>query len=119
MLKKLGDSVGRIENVCCDIEYRGKGLAKQLLDEVFSFAVQTLNLEKLQLGTYESLGRAINFYLKNGFVEKEELRNSTTHARYYEMILNLMCAYLKDENISKKALKRVEDDFKEDGIENL
>ena len=46
------------------------------------------NLEKLQLGTYESLGRAINFYLKNGFVEKEELRNSTTHARYYEMILN-------------------------------
>ena len=83
MLKKLKDSVGRIENVCCDIEYRGKGLAKQLLDEVFSFAVQTLNLEKLQLGTYESLGRAIN-----GFVEKEELRNSTTHARYYEMILN-------------------------------
>ncbi len=88
VLKKLEDSVGRIENVCCDIEYRGKGLAKQLLDEVFSFAVQTLNLEKLQLGTYESLGRAINFYLKNGFVEKEELRNSTTHARYYEMILN-------------------------------
>ena len=61
MLKKLEDSVGRIENVCCDIEY---------------------------IGTYESLGRAINFYLKNGFVEKEELRNSTTHARYYEMILN-------------------------------
>ena len=60
----------------------------ELLDEVFSFAIQTLNLEKLQLGTYESLGRAINFYLKNGFVEKEELRDSTTHARYYEMILN-------------------------------
>ena len=37
----------------------------------------------------------------------------------YEMILNLMCAYLKDENISKEALKRVENDFREDGIENL
>ena len=37
----------------------------------------------------------------------------------YETILNLMCAYLKDENISKKALKRVENDLKEDGIENL
>ena len=37
----------------------------------------------------------------------------------YETILNLMCAYLKDENISKKALKRVENDFREDGIENL
>lgn len=74
MLKKLKDSVGRIENVCCDIEYRGKGLAKQLLDEVFSFAVQTLNLEKLQLGTYESLGRAIKFLSKNGFVEKERTK---------------------------------------------
>ena len=37
----------------------------------------------------------------------------------YETILNLMCAYLKDENISKEALKRVENDFREDGIENL
>ena len=54
MLKKLKDSVGRIENVCCDIEYRGKGLAKQLLYEVFSFAVKKCSVEKLQLGTYES-----------------------------------------------------------------
>lgn len=88
MLKTLEDSVGRIENVCCDIKHREKGLAKQLLNELFDFSLQTLNLQKLQLGTYESLERAIGFYLKNGFVEKEELRNSTTHARYYEMMLN-------------------------------
>lgn len=88
MLKTLEDSVGRIENVCCDIEHRGKGLAKQLLNELFDFSIQTLNLQKLQLGTYERLERAIGFYLKNGFVEKEELRNSTTHARHYEMRLN-------------------------------
>ncbi len=49
MLKKLKDSVGRIENVCCDIEYRGKGLAKQLLDEVFSFAVQTFKFRKITI----------------------------------------------------------------------
>ena len=88
MLKKVEESVGRIENVCCDIEHRGKGLANQLLAELFKFSIQTLNLKKLQLGTYESLERAIGFYTKNGFVEKEELRNTETHARYFEMVLN-------------------------------
>lgn len=88
MLKKLEEDIGRIENVCCDIEHRGKGLAKQLLNELFEFSIKTLNLKKLQLGTYESLERAIGFYLKNGFVEKQELRNSENQARYYEMILN-------------------------------
>lgn len=88
ILKKLEEDIGRIENVCCDIEYRGKGLANKLLNELFSFAIQNLNLHKLQLGTYESHERAIGFYQKNGFVEKQELRNSENQARYYEMILN-------------------------------
>lgn len=88
MLKKLEEDIGRIENVCCNIEYRGKGLANKLLNELFSFAIQNLNLHKLQLGTYESLERAIGFYQKNGFIEKQELRNSENQARYYEMILN-------------------------------
>ena len=37
----------------------------------------------------------------------------------YETILKIMCTYLKEEIISKEALKRVENDLKEDGIENL
>lgn len=85
MLKIIEEGVGRIENVCCKVEHRGKGLAKKLLNELCEFSVQTLNLEKLQLGTYECLERAIGFYTKNGFVENEELRNPETHARYYEM----------------------------------
>lgn len=87
MLNKLDKEIGRIENVCCDIEYRGKGLAKRILDEIFEFA-REINLQKLQLGTYESLERAIGFYKKYGFIEKEEERNPITKARYYEMILN-------------------------------
>lgn len=87
MLKKLDENIGRIENVCCDVAYRGKGLAKRILDEILTFS-REINLQKLQLGTYESLQRAIGFYQKWGFVEKEEERNSMTNARYYEMILN-------------------------------
>lgn len=87
MLKQLDKNIGKIENVCCDIAYRGKGLAKQLLNETIEFA-RTLNLEKLQLGTYETLERAIGFYTKSGFIEKEELRNPVSQARYYEMMLN-------------------------------
>ena len=37
----------------------------------------------------------------------------------YETILKIMCTYLKEEIVSKEALKRVENDLKEDGIENL
>lgn len=87
MLKQLENNVGRIENVCCDVSYRGKGLSKQLLAATLEFA-KKLQLEKLELGTYESLGRAIGFYEKSGFVEKVESRNYETQARYYEMILN-------------------------------
>ncbi len=87
MLKKIEDNIGRIENVCCDIEHRGKGLAEKLLLELFDFSIKKLNFKKLQLGTYECLGRAISFYKKNGFVEKEELRDENTHARYYEIVL--------------------------------
>ena len=37
----------------------------------------------------------------------------------YETILKIMCTYLKEEIVSKEALKRVENDLKEDGIESL
>lgn len=88
MLKILEESIGRIENVCCEIEYRGKGLAQKMLNELLKFSEETLKLQKLQLGTYETLQRAIGFYTKNGFRENTELRNEKTHARYYEMLLN-------------------------------
>lgn len=87
MLNKIDKEVGRIENVCCDMTYRGKGLAKRILDEILEFSKE-INLQKLQLGTYENLERAISFYQKWGFVEKEEQRNPITNARYFEMLLN-------------------------------
>ena len=87
MLNKINQEIGRIENVCCDISHRGKGLAKKLLDQILEFSKE-INLQKLLLGTYESLERAIGFYKKCGFIEKEEQRNPITNARYFEMILN-------------------------------
>lgn len=87
MLKEMEDNIGKIENVCCHEQFRGKGLAQKILDQVIKYAKE-INITKLRLGTYDSLQRAIGFYRKNGFVEKEEEYNEQQKARYYEKLLN-------------------------------
>ncbi len=87
MLKEIGNNIGKVENVCCSKDYRGKKITQKVFDEMIEFANQ-INLEKLVLGTYECLGRAIGFYLKNGFTEIVEKYEPNTTARYYEKTLN-------------------------------
>lgn len=87
MMKKVEEKVGKIENVCCKKEFRGKGLSQKILDEIFFYAKKN-GFEKIKLGTYESLERAIGFYKKNGFVENIEKRNSKDNSRFFEKILN-------------------------------
>lgn len=86
MLKKISNDTGKIENVCCNPEYRGMGIAGKLLEELIQFA-KKIELKKLELGTYESLERAINFYKKCGFTEKTNVQKASANARYYELIL--------------------------------
>lgn len=51
-------------------DFRGLGIAQKLFNELYNFAIEK-NFEKIYLGTYERLGRAIGFYKKNGFKEYE------------------------------------------------
>lgn len=44
--------------------YRGEGIAQKLYDILYQFAVDK-GYKRIILGTYERLGRAIGFYLKN------------------------------------------------------
>ena len=48
--------------------YRGEGIAQKLYDKLYEFA-RKKGYKRIILGTYERLGRAIGFYLKNGFTE--------------------------------------------------
>jgi len=49
-------------------EYRGSGIATKLLNQAIDF-VRGLNYNKIILGTYQKLGRAVKFYEKHGFKE--------------------------------------------------
>ena len=79
--------MARIENVCCEFEYRGQGLTTKLLEQVIQFSKE-MGLKKLCLGTYDHLEKAIKFYENHGFVELKEKRDLKEHARYYELVLN-------------------------------
>jgi len=61
-------------------ECRGKGISKELFNTFLNFA-NFKKYEKVFLGTYESLNRAISFYTKNGFEEynKDTINNNERH----------------------------------------
>lgn len=86
MLKIIDETTGKIENVCCRRDFRGKGLSQKIFDEIITFSKNN-RLKRIKLGTYESLERAIGFYLKNGFVENIEKRNLNNNSRFFEKIL--------------------------------
>ena len=62
-------------------EYRGQGVAQDLYNALYNFAIEN-GIRKIILGTYERLGREINFYKKNGFVEYEH-NNYTYDDKYF------------------------------------
>ncbi|MDE5831328.1 MAG: GNAT family N-acetyltransferase, partial [Clostridia bacterium] len=47
-------------------EYRGKGIAKNLYNEIIQI-IKEKNYKKLIVETWENFQSGINFYLKNGF----------------------------------------------------
>lgn len=84
ILMEIKETMGELQGVCCEREYRGKNLAQQLLNEVLCFA-KRINLEKLILGTYNQLERAIGFYIKNGFIQTNEIIENNRIAKFYEL----------------------------------
>lgn len=73
-LKKIAPTQLALRKMFVKAEYRGKGLAKALLDEAFDWAKKEGFLE-IYLGTTEQFLAAQKFYGKHGFnlIEKAEL----------------------------------------------
>ena len=62
------DGSVELKRLYTDPEARGIGTAKALLDVVYDY-VKENDINKISLETYERFGRAVNFYIKNGFSE--------------------------------------------------
>lgn len=67
-------------------EHRGCGIATQMLNVAIDF-VREMEYNKITLGTYQKLERAINFYEKHGFKEYkvQDIKDDT--ARFYALDL--------------------------------
>ena len=62
------DGSVELKRLYTDPEARGSGTAGALLQVIYDYGKEN-NIKKISLETYERFGRAVNFYIKNGFVE--------------------------------------------------
>lgn len=58
----------KLVRVYLNMEYRGTGIATEMLNMAIEF-VKSINFNRIILGTYKKLERAVKFYEKNGFKE--------------------------------------------------
>ena len=65
-LDKKEDNIGELKKLYVHNDYRGKGLAHILYDELINFARKN-NILQIELSTYTILEAAIKFYIKKGF----------------------------------------------------
>lgn len=85
LLVNRGDNTVELKMMYAKKEYRGKGVSQKLLDTFLQYAIEH-NYEKIFLGTYGRLERAIQFYKKNGFIEYEK-EKYTYDDRYFYLDL--------------------------------
>ena len=83
-LKKHNDEEAEIKMLYVRKDYRGKGLSKELYNKLIKKSKE-MNFNRIFLGTYDRLERAIYFYKKVGFKQIEELYNKDDGARYFEL----------------------------------
>ena len=79
----------RLARVYLDKDYRGSGIATEMLNLAIDF-VKGLEYNKIILGTYQKLGRAIRFYEKHGFkeYELEDVKDDTV--KFYALDLEVL-----------------------------
>ena len=83
-LKKHNNEEAEIKMLYVRKDYRGKGLSKELYNKLIKKSKE-MNFNRIFLGTYDKLERAIYFYKKVGFKQIEELYNKDDGARYFEL----------------------------------
>ena len=69
-LKKIDKETVRLKRMYVRTEYRRKGIAQKLLDQVVTFAKEN-GYKRMVLSTYSIMENARAFYNRNNFVETE------------------------------------------------
>ena len=67
-LKKLNDGKVRIKRLYVMEDYRRRGIAQKILDELIQFAKEQ-NFKQMLFNTYPTMENARRFHKRNGFVE--------------------------------------------------
>lgn len=68
---EVSEKCAMLKKVYVKEEYRGKGIAQNLLNQCLAYAREK-NYDYIFLQTYHRLERARAFYSKNGFIEYED-----------------------------------------------
>lgn len=76
----------KLVRVYLNKEYRGTGIATEMLNMAIDF-VKSINFNRIILGTYKKLERAVKFYEKNGFKEISRDNTDDEFAKYYALEL--------------------------------
>lgn len=76
----------KLVRVYLNKEYRGTGIATEMLNMAIDF-VKSINFNRIILGTYKKLERAVKFYEKNGFKEIYQDTIDDDLAKYYALEL--------------------------------
>lgn len=84
-VRNKGEQIAELKRMYVQPAYRGKGLAKDLLQQAIDFA-KDAGYKKIRLDTLASMTPAINLYLQFGFYEIEAYyHNPETNAVYFEL----------------------------------
>jgi len=78
------NNIGELKKLYVQKQYRSKGLAHKLYDELIKFARDN-KISKITLGTYNKLEAAVKFYIKKGF---EQIKNDSEEKDAIYFMLN-------------------------------
>lgn len=74
---------GSVCRVFVDKNFRGKGIAKDLINEVLKYGFDILNLNRIDLNVYTYNAGAIKCYEELGFIKEGIKRSSTKYGDEY------------------------------------
>lgn len=85
-VRKHNDTEAELNKFYVRKDYRGKGLSKELYGKVME-TIKEVNCNRIFLGTYDKLNTAVNFYLRRGFTQIDEVEEKEEGARYFELYI--------------------------------
>lgn len=86
-LRKINDEISEMKRMFIKKEFRGKGLSKNLINNLIAHAKQ-MNYKTIRLDTLPQMKEAVNLYTLIGFKEIKPYRfNPVDGAKYMELTL--------------------------------